>query len=292
MIQVMLDCRAVLDLVHLICMAMSQRPVLAPSLKPLALFFALAYGLSWLMWLPLYGPALGIHGLPVLPLHHALGALGPLLAALFATWLWDGKDGCLDLLRRMVASRALPWLALALFSPFVLAGIAGLLHQWVDGVAVDFSALLTNPEFPEMNLLTFFLYNLVFFGFGEEAGWRGFALPRLQKGLHPLVASLVLTVFWAVWHWPLFLYRPGYVQMDVAGMVGWLMSLLTGTVLLTWLYNGSRGSIVVCAMFHATVDIAFTADWDDAAMAGWLGGLVTVWGVAVAVVLLLRKHRP
>lgn len=127
--------------------------------------------------------------------------------------------------------------------------------------------------------MTFFIYNLIFFGFGEEVGWRGFALPRLQNKSNALTASIILTVFWALWHLPLFFYRTGFTTMGIAGIFGWFFSLLTGSILLTWLYNSSKASILICAVFHSTVDIAFTADFTDKNIMSYMGFLITVWGV-------------
>ena len=133
-------------------------------------------------------------------------------------------------------------------------------------------------------MLQFFIYNLLFFGFGEEAGWRGFALPRLQNKMNALTASIILTLFWALWHLPLFFYRPGYTTMDFAGIAGWSFSLLTGSILLTWLYNSSRGSILICAVFHSTIDIAFTTDIADKNILNYMGFLITVWGILTIII--------
>ena len=121
------------------------------------------------------------------------------------------------------------------------------------------------------------------FGYGEEAGWRGFALPRLQSRHSALVASLLLAVGWAFWHVPLFFYRPGYTSMGVAGIAGWFVSLLTGAVLLTWLFNESGGSILVVALFHAAVDVVFTSDYASPLLVNASGALIMVWGVGVIV---------
>jgi membrane protease YdiL (CAAX protease family) len=162
------------------------------------------------------------------------------------------------------------------------------LHYFQTGVWLNFQKTGLNKEFPQFNLPVLFIYNLVFFGFGEETGWRGFALPRLQTRFSALKATLVLTLFWALWHWPLFLYRPGYASMGPGGAAGWLLSLLTGSVLLTWLYNSSRGSVMVCAIFHATIDIAFTSDYLDKNIVGLMGMCITLWGIAV---ILIYKPR-
>ena len=122
------------------------------------------------------------------------------------------------------------------------------------------------------------------FGLGEEVGWRGFALPRLQARHSALVATLLLTVGWAVWHIPLFLYRPGYTGLGIAGVAGWLFSLVTGAVLLTWLYNSSRGSLLVVALFHATVDVVFTSTSSSPMVVNVLGAFITVWGILVVMV--------
>ena len=98
-----------------------------------------------------------------------------------------------------------------------------------------------------------------------------------------LVASLFLTVGWSLWHTPLFFYRSGYTGMDAAGVAGWFFSLLTGAVLLTWLYNGSRGSLLVVALFHAAVDVAFTSSISSPSLVNVAGALITFGGIIVLV---------
>ncbi|MBP6811612.1 MAG: CPBP family intramembrane metalloprotease [Saprospiraceae bacterium] len=258
------------------------------SIRQLFVFFTLAYLISWIIWLPLYLPAFGIHLLPVLPYHHGLGGFGPMFAAFISTAIFQKKEGVASLTKSIVAWRPIIYVALALVSPFVLNLLAGGIVYLRSGHASDFSGLGISREFPDFHLLTFFLYNLIFFGFGEEVGWRGFALPRLQSKYNALTSSLFLSMFWAIWHWPLFLYRPGYVDMDVAGIFGWLFSLATGSVLLSWFFNSTRGSILVCAIFHATVDIAFTSDFSDTEIVQYTGILITIWGIAT--ILWFKPH--
>ncbi|MEO6038202.1 MAG: type II CAAX endopeptidase family protein [Saprospiraceae bacterium] len=248
--------------------------------RPLVIFFTLAYLLSWAIWLPLYLPAFGIRSLPVLPYQHALGGFGPLLSAFITTAIFQKKAGLAELAKSMFAWKPVLYIGIALCSPFVLNLLATGIDFIVGGHTPDFSGMGISREFPGFNALTFFLYNLLFFGFGEETGWRGFALPRLQSKYNALTASLLMSVFWAVWHWPLFFYRPGYTGMDLAGVFGWLFSLATGSVLLTWLFNSSRGSILACAIFHATVDMAFTSDFSNAQIIQYTGMLITIWGLA------------
>lgn len=246
--------------------------------KNLITYFVLAYGISWLIWLPLYAPGLG---LPVLPYHHALGGLGPMLAALI---LSKRNHEAAIFVARFVQWKPMVYSIVAFISPFVLVVLAAILHRFINGTFPHLNGLLKSKEFPEMNIIIFFLYNLFFFGFGEEAGWRGYALPRLQLRFNAFWSGTILTLFWALWHWPLFLYRPGYVQMDIGGIAGWLFSLLTGSILLSWLYHSSKGSILACAIFHATIDIAFTADVASPEIVNYTGMLITLWGIATVFV--------
>ncbi len=269
-----------------------EYPVLSETMRPssicrrhpLATFFALAYGISWVLWAPLWLPAFGVHGLPVISFHHALGAMGPITAAFIVSVMETGLAGPADLLRRMGLWRGrLIWVAVALLAPYVLLALAVVAASLLEGESVSLAGLGRSREFSQFSALGFLAYNVVSFGFGEEVGWRGFALPRLQTRHSALVASLLLTFGWALWHVPLFFYRPGYTSMDLAGVAGWFFSLLTGAVLLTWLYNESRGSILVVALFHATVDVAFTSDIPLPSVVNVAGALITFWGMIVLV---------
>lgn len=95
----------------------------------------------------------------------------------------------------------------------------------------------------------------VFFGYREEVGWRGFALPRLQRGRSALRASMILAGLWGVWHLPLFWFSAGLSSVPPIGIVGWAASIITGSVVCTWFFNSSRGSIAVLAIFHASLDV-------------------------------------
>jgi len=174
-------------------------------------------------------------------------------------------------------------MAVACLAPCVLLALAMAGASLLGGEHLTFVGLGRAREFPEFSAVAFFAYNLASFGYGEEVGWRGFALPRLQARHSALASALLLTLGWALWHAPLFLYRPGYAGMNVAGIAGWLFSLVTGSVLLTWLYNGSRGSLLLVAIFHAAIDVVFTSESSSPLVVNATGALITVWGVIVVV---------
>lgn len=181
------------------------------------------------------------------------------------------------------------YLTIALFSPFVLAFMASTISHFINGSPISIPGLFITKEFPQWNFLQFFFYNLLFFGFGEEVGWRGFALPWLLNRTNAVAASVLLTLFWAIWHLPLFFYRPGYTTMGWGGISGWVFTLLTGSILLTWLYNSSQASILICAIFHSTIDVVFTADIPNKNVVNYMGFLITIWGI-MTILIFKPKH--
>ena len=256
--------------------------------KQLIVYILLAYGISWAIWFPLYANAIGLNFSAEIPFNHALGGLGPLLAAIISTAIFTGRKGLKQLFRKVATLPHASYFLIALLAPTVLLVVALLADHLVNNTGIDVGAIFRSKEFPSMNFLGFFFYNLFFFGFGEEVGWRGFVQPRIQSKTNALLSGIVVTVIWAAWHIPLFLYRPGYTGMDIAGITGWFFSLFTGSLLLTWLYNSNRGSILICAIFHTTIDLAFTSQADGKDTNSFLGAMITLWGI---VVWLLYKSR-
>ena len=176
-------------------------------MKELITYFGLACLISWGIWLPLYGHIFGVTTLPTFPFHHAVGGLGPLFASILTTWIYGRTQGLKKLFRKCIQVRPLIYLLIAMFGPLLLVIIASGINYFVAGSPIRLSNLLRAKEFPDFNLVTFFIYNLIFFGFGEEAGWRGFALSRLQNKMNALNASVLLAFLWAIWHLPLFFYH-------------------------------------------------------------------------------------
>jgi membrane protease YdiL (CAAX protease family) len=247
-----------------------------------SLYFALAYAFTWLIWAPLWLPAFGVNALPVLPYHHFLGAYGPFIAAIIATGREEGMTGIGCMMRSLVDVRGrVPWIAIGLLGPFLLFAIAAATSVLFNQGDLPWSGLFVSSEFPQFAWWEFLLFNVFTFGIGEEVGWRGFALPRLQRRHSAFVATLILTAGWAIWHWPAFLYRPGYVGMSAGGIIGWFVSLLAGAFLLTWLFNSSRGSLLAVVLFHAAIDVVFTSDLSSDFVVNVTGALIMVAAVVV-----------
>ena len=253
---------------------------------PLVVYFVMAFGISWILWIPLVASAHGLlAGGNAFSYFHLLGSLGPMLAALIVTGIVGGAVGLRELGARMVKWRVgLIWWALALFGPAALYGLSAVLLRLFSGAWPNMSQFGQTEEYPQLGLILFWIANIAFYGFGEETGWRGFALPRLQHTHSALVASLILSVFWALWHVPLFLSLPNLMNMGIGGTIGWVLFIVTGSILLTWMYNSTRGSILILAVFHGTLDIVINSP-SSGALATVNGVLFTVLGVLVLLVM-------
>jgi membrane protease YdiL (CAAX protease family) len=264
-----------------------QQPWLARR-HQLPAFFVLAFTISWLIWLGLAAASLAITTTAGAVLN-VLAIAGPSLAALLLT-IGLGRGALRELLAGFSPSRLRGrWWAVALILPLLMMSVA-------IAVAV---ALLGAPA-PHLTgvllgVLLLEFVRILFLGgpLGEELGWRGFALPRLQQRHTALTSGVVLGLVWGLWHIPLY-FVPGTGQQEIlssgtnpafaiVGFVGWTIGL---SVLFTWLFNQTRGSLIVVIGFHTAVNLAafLPAAVGSTGPAPMLNVLLT-WLVAVVVVL-------
>ena len=250
---------------------------------PLVAFFVLAYALSWWAWIPY---AMGVFGAPI-------AGFGPFLAALLVLALTEGRAGVVGLIRRMVRWRVgVGWYAVALLLPAAVAGLATLLNLGLG--AEPPSAAAVGRWTSIFGTLAFLLVVPGAGGAWEEPGWRGYAVPRMQARWSALTTALVLGVLIAGWHLPLILTG----EVHYADVV----SIMGATVVINWLFNHVRGSVLLIMLLHATNNAVSGSYFSplftgaDSARQAWL--LAAIWcAVAVGVVLVggprdLSRTRP
>jgi uncharacterized protein len=225
---------------------------------PLTFYFIIAYAGSWLIWLPL---ALSEDGTGLLPFSSPLllatfgfaAFLGPFLSGFVMTGATEGRAGIGRLLRRFVLWRVgLGWyLFVLLGAPSILALAAVLL----PGALGSIEGLAPLAPLPLLILFVF-----VFFLGGplaEEPGWRGFALPRLQRLYGPLVGSLILAPLWALWHLPLFFVPAWETPPTILNFILYLTAVTVMTIVFTWVFNNTKGSLLIAILLHAAVDTSY-----------------------------------
>lgn len=204
----------------------------------LVAFFVLTFAMSW----GIFGAALrlGVADSPVV----ILGIWGPSLSALVLTAWFYRVEGLKRFVGRFHFRKGLVWFV-PLLAFFLVVGIAGkFLGSLVAGIRFDFQF------WGWAWVAQVMIVQLIIPGIGEELGWRGFALQRLQHLTTPLKATMVIAFFHILWHAPTYWLGQGMHNVPAIWVV---VFIVPWTILFTWAYNRSGGSLSVSIFFHATM---------------------------------------
>lgn len=249
----------------------------------------LAYGLTWIGLIPLIlNPALQLnldHLSPSVLLVAFFGTLGCLWAGTIVASATSGAAGRKALLRGYLQWRApFQWYLVVLLGPSIV---------WLAAIGLDFVLTGQLPAVPALHLLPFTLlssyaFYLVRYMFGnfEEICWRASLLPRMQGRHGALTASLIIGVIQGLWHLPYAFVRGSFVQaIGLPAMI--LLSVAMGVVL-TWVYNSTRGSLLLVALFHAAFDAWSPFQGTDVRLAYVM---ILAWAVlAIGIAGLVRAR--
>jgi uncharacterized protein len=244
------------------------------SFGTLGPFFALTFGLGWglpslLLLFPnqlerIFGPMGYTNPLFILAVY------SPGIAGVFLVWRHYGLTGLASYFRRLTLWR-MPvawWVCLVIGIPAV----------YYVGAAIKGTITDPFPFFPWYNVLPALVIGLLI-GPIEEFGWRGVALPLLQRRFAPLWAGLILGAIWGLWHVPAFLLSG--TPQSAWSFGPFFIGVLAISVILTPMFNAARGSILIAALFHFQMN---GPAWPDAQPWDML-----VFGIAAAVIVLLNR---
>ena len=217
---------------------------------PMATFIAIAFIFSWALWSVLVvttPPGAMQEGIsPTFFVLAALGGIGPSLAGIVTTAIVDGKEGLRDLFARFGRWRVgIGWyVAALLITPLVaLATLA------VEGALGMPTATLEEI----IGTLPISIIWPIFAALGEEFGWRGFYLPRLQKRHTALGSSIVVGVAWGLWHIPtqyLAFRQYGLLVVFAYVFVVHIVAITAQSTVMTWVHNNARQSLLLMILFH------------------------------------------
>jgi membrane protease YdiL (CAAX protease family) len=252
-------------------------------------YVCVAYAFTWLTSVPLilsHHDLLGVHVSKNL---QPISAFGPLVAAFAVNVAVAGSSGLKELLDRMTRwNVGLVWLLLAALTMPVLFLVSAVAVKLFGGEWPKWSEVGTVDGFPAIGIAGGWLMQFLIQGYGEETGWRGFMLPRLQNHRTALASSVVVWIYWSGWHAPYFLYKERYLDLDPMSLIGFFLGILPGAIIFTWFYNSARGSILVAALIHAGVNFTLASQASvDHAVAAVLTTIVFFWAVAIVI-----KFRP
>ncbi|WP_051477259.1 CPBP family intramembrane glutamic endopeptidase [Arthrobacter sp. Br18] len=236
------------------------------------LFFVLAYAITWSVQIPAYlfahsrGQNLDnesnlLHLLALFGGNLDPGfalvfltfsfSFGPSVAGIVVTALFHGRAGLKNLFRRAVRVR-IParWIAIIVLVPLGLSLASVLLGYAISG----FAPLRYSFVVPLGMAIPFLVSMIVFTGMAEEFGWRGYALPQLQRTRTAEKASWILGFAWGLWHLPSNMLLPLLrneltIPMAVTVLLGLTFGAVGWTIVLTWIYN-STGSLFWIIVLH------------------------------------------
>lgn len=256
---------------------------------PLATFLLLAFALTWLVWVP---RAAAMQGYLETDLPIVVGQVwtyGPAFAALLAAVLSGGRGAVRELGARVVRWRVgWQWYCVVIAGPAALSLVITAVYAALGG---DWREAAP-PAVTEGSLALIALLLLVLAitdGLGEEAGWRGYALPLLLARHSAVSASLFLGVVWALWHLPLF-WTVG-VPLQGASFLLVVIELPARAILFTWVFQHTNGSALLAVLFHAALNL-FSVPRPFSSAGGLtpaLIGLGVVWSLTIVLVVLAGR---
>lgn len=202
--------------------------------SPILSYFGLVFITEWFLFFALSGiiqPMVAI----------LIGSWLPNCIGVLVTYVSDGKPGLRILADKIVLWQVdRRWYLSALLAPGIAAAIA---------LGINSFFLNQRLELAPQNQIPLILVSAIFTGaLGEELGWRGTALPRLQGRFTPIMSSLILGCLWGIYHLPAF-YLVGSLHEDVP-IVPFMIGSVELTLLMTWTFNRTRGSLIPVFLYH------------------------------------------
>ena len=252
---------------------------------PLITFFVLAYALAWIIESPLVFLRDSITDAQG-QVFYILSANVVSVVAIVLTAIVFGRGNLCKLLGRLLIWRVNPLWYLVVVGPAALAGGMVALNASLGGPALSADVSLLTAVI----MLAFFIFPGS--ALGEEIGWRGYALPRLQAGRSALSASLILGVIWGFYHLPL--YFTGQAFRPPSLFAPFVIGIIALSVILTWVYNSTGGSLLLVVLLHATVNLPLTLLLEPLgsrmSLPVWLYFALMVMAALVVVIVAGPEH--
>ncbi|MBN2548025.1 MAG: CPBP family intramembrane metalloprotease [Anaerolineales bacterium] len=261
--------------------------------RPTWLFFTLTFLVSWSFWIP--AALLGQEAMtfPTILLYF-LGGCGPSLVGILFLYLDPDRDTRRDFWRRVIDFRRIQgdWYGSIILIFPAVAALSIALNQLLGGPLPPLPVFLQLLDQPAL-LIPLFISTLIGGPLSEELGWRGFALDRLQVRWKPLVASLILGLFWWAWHLPLF-----FIQGSPQSVWGFgtamfwlfLIGVFPLSVLITWAYNQNRRSILSAILIHFFYNLTISVVYPLPPQVEVLRVVLSI--LVVALVIRLSRPKP
>jgi membrane protease YdiL (CAAX protease family) len=254
------------------------------SALAVGIYVVVSYAWSWAWWLPLLisGELVRPGMLPT----HLPGLAGPAVGAVVAT-AFEGHHALQRLWHRASDLQLSPLGWSVALSPLLFVAL-GLIAVLLSSGNFNTAGLGSYSGVPQWGVIPVFLLVLVVNGFGEELGWRGYLLPRLQEAFGAWPGTILVFPIWALWHLPLFAIIESFAAMDPITIVfGWALGLFAGNLVLSNVARLSGGRVTAPALWHTLYNFS-AATGLGAVSAAVSTVVVIVWALGL-IVLRCRK---
>ena len=246
--------------------------------SPLVAYFVLVFGIEWLLFFTLSSLAPPLAAL-------LIGSWLPNIIGLLIAGVAGGREGLRELFSKVTLWRiGLKWYVVALFVPIAATFLALGLHLLLGNAWSGFA--------PANQLLPIFLAAVFTGAMGEELGWRGTALPRLQARWNALISSLVLGVLWGLYHLPSFLLSG--LPLNNLPQIPFIVAAVALTVLISWTFNRTGGSLIPVFLYHFAFNLIgnVTGVFGVPALAWLLAGVCSSMAIGVIALDWSRFTQP
>ena len=253
-------------------------------------FFALAYGLTWLFWIPVALSGQNANTTSWL-IPTMLGGFGPSVAGTIMVYRIGGKVERRTFWKRVIDFKRISAGGyLFIFVIFPVLFMINLALNKLFGYPLPEFETLTQIAANPLILIGMLVSGIITGPLSEELGWRGFALDQLQTQASPLASSLILAFFWAGWHLPLF-FMNGTTQSEwgVGTLSFWLFIVATFPLsfIFTKVYNDNQQSILAVVLTHFMYNFTFSLCYPFSPIF-YLFQVILLFSVAIGLILLTK----
>lgn len=248
--------------------------------KELSLYLCLAFGITWLLGFSLaYAQIHQLLTQSEIDLLHPLAAAGPAIGALFVQLRTKEPGSMKKWWKQRMQFKTDALSLFIVLSPLLLFAIGWATFAVTQHHQLHLTAFF-EAQFQSSTSIASFTLPLLSYAILEEIGWRGYVLPLFQRNWNAFQSTVILSVIWAIWHLPFFFYR---FDFSAGIAVGFFFGLFTGALLLTGIYNGSKGSLLPVMVFHFLNNLCSAPDTQ------WIAPILSVGFVIMAIWVIWRK---
>ena len=242
--------------------------------NPKIIYIILAYGITWSIIFPLAFLYNNLNPI-IREIWHSFGPIGPTIASIIVIKYSKGRNGLKVLNEQCKKYRGILLLLFGL-SPIIIFSISFIVENVIGTFTLN-DFIVQNNLVSVVSILLFLLPSFSY-GIFEEIGWRGFLLPEFQKKYNALMSTVILTIIWWLWHIPMFFYR---FELFFA-LIFMPLLMLSGSIVFTFLFNQSGGSILMVMILHVSYDLITAHNTGFAVM------ILSVFWIVLDIIIIFK----